>query len=277
MGETVVNIQGLEKYYGKHLAVSNLTLSVQKGEIFGFLGANGAGKSTVIRCLLGLIKKSRGEMTLFAGKYDSLTEKLAHIGYLPSESQFYPDMTVKEVIALAARARKKDCRAEAERICQILEVPIEKKIKDLSLGNRKKVSIVCALQHQPKLLILDEPTSGLDPLMQERFFKLIKEACAAGATCFLSSHNLAEVKNYCDRAAIIREGQLLTIDTIENLTRSQTKWVTIWKDGQEEYFNFEGTSSELLAHLQDLQPSDFLVEEPSLEELFLHYYEEVEA
>ena len=277
MGETVINIQGLEKYYGKHLAVSNLTLSVQKGEIFGFLGANGAGKSTVIRCLLGLIKKSRGEMTLFAGKYDSLTDKLAHIGYLPSESQFYPDMTVKEVIALAARARKKDCRAEAERICQILEVPVEKKIKDLSLGNRKKVSIVCTLQHQPELLILDEPTSGLDPLMQERFFKLIKEACAAGATCFLSSHNLAEVKNYCDRAAIIREGQLLTIDTIENLTRSQTKWVTIWKDGQEEYFNFEGTSSELLAHLQDLQPSDFLVEEPSLEELFLHYYEEVEA
>ena len=137
-------------------------------------------------------------------------------------------MTVKEVIALAARARKKDCRAEAERICQILEVPIEKKIKDLSLGNRKKVSIVCALQHQPELLILDEPTSGLDPLMQERFFKLIKEACAAGATCFLSSHNLAEVKNYCDRAAIIREGQLSAILCSISLHACSRPFELVW-------------------------------------------------
>lgn len=274
MTSNVIDIQHLQKYYGKTLAIRDLTLSVDKGEIFGFLGANGAGKSTLIRSMLGLIHISKGKVTLFDGKYASLTESLAHIGYLPSESQFYPDMKVRDVIHLAAAARKQDCRAEAERICQILEVPLDKKIKDLSLGNRKKVSIVCALQHKPDLLILDEPTSGLDPLMQERFFVLIKEACAVGATCFLSSHNLSEVKNYCDRAAIIRKGELLTVDTIENLTRSQTKKVTIWKDGKEEKINFEGSSADLLAHLQELAPTDFLVEEPSLEDLFLHYYEE---
>lgn len=210
------------------------------------------------------------------GAYSSLTEELAHIGYLPSEAHFYPDMKVRDVIRLAAKARKIDCQTEADRICEFLEVPLDKKIKDLSLGNRKKVSIVCALQHKPRLLLLDEPTSGLDPLMQERFFTLIKEACLNGTTCFLSSHNLSEVKNYCDRAAIIKEGKLLVVDTVDHLTRSQTKNVTIWKDGQEKQFRYDGTSEDLLNHLVDLAPTDFLVEEPSLEDLFLHYYEEVE-
>ncbi len=274
MTETVIAIQHLKKYYGKHMGAEDVSLSVKKGEIFGFLGSNGAGKSTTIRCLLGLIKPSSGQMTLFGGRYSSLTESLRHIGYMPSEAMFYPQMKAKDVIAFAAKARKKDCSAEADRLCQILEVPLNKKIQDLSLGNRKKVGIVCALQHQPELLILDEPTSGLDPLMQERFFKLVKEACVAGSTCFLSSHILSEIKNYCDRAAIIKDGKILKIDTIENLTHSQSKRVTFWKDDKEENFAFAGSSSELLRKLTVLKPDDFLVEEPSLEDLFRHYYEE---
>ncbi|MGT2907842.1 ABC transporter ATP-binding protein [Streptococcus dentiloxodontae] len=274
MTETVIDIKHLRKYYGKHMGTEDVTLSVQKGEVFGFLGSNGSGKSTTIRCLLGLIKPSGGQMALFGGRCSSLTESLNHIGYMPSEAMFYPQMKVKEVIAFAAKARKKDCSAEAERICQILEVPLDKKIQELSLGNRKKVSIVCALQHQPELLILDEPTSGLDPLMQEHFFKLVREACAAGSTCFLSSHVLSEVKAHCDRAAIIKDGKILKIDTLENLTRSQSKRVTVWKGDQEETFSFTGSSSDLLKKLDSLQPDDFLVEEPSLEDLFRHYYEE---
>lgn len=274
MADAVIEVKELDKWYGKNHALRQVTLSVERGEIFGFLGANGAGKSTLIRCLLGLIGASSGEVTLFGGAYKNKAEELAHIGYLPSESQFYPDMKVGEVITFAARARKQDCRAEAERICQILEVPVNKKIKDLSLGNRKKVSIVCALQHKPSLLILDEPTSGLDPLMQERFFGLVKQACAEGATCFLSSHQLMEVKQYCHRAAIIKEGSLLVLDSVEQLMRSQSKRVTVWKDGVEEQFHFEGQSSDLLQRLLELEPSDFLVEEPSLEERFLHYYGE---
>src|SRR3712207_4186672 len=165
MVEEVVVIKNLKKYYGRHMGVDDVSLTVEKGEIFGFLGSNGAGKSTTIRCLLGLIQLTGGEITLFGGRYSHLTEALAHIGYMPSEAMFYPDMKVKDVIAFAAASRKKDCSEEAKRLCAILEVPVEKKIKDLSLGNRKKVSIVYALQHQPELIILDEPTSGLDPLM----------------------------------------------------------------------------------------------------------------
>ena len=274
MTETVIDIQHLKKYYGKHMGAEDVSLSVRKGEIFGFLGSNGAGKSTTIRCLLGLIKPSSGQVKLFGGRYGSLTENLSHIGYMPSEAMFYPNMKVKDVIAFAAKVRKKDCSAEANRLCRLLEVPLDKKIQELSLGNRKKVGIVCALQHQPELLILDEPTSGLDPLMQERFFKLVQKACAAGSTCFLSSHVLSEIKNYCQRAAIIKEGRILKIDTLENLTRSQSKRVTFWKGEQEKTFSFTGSISDLLKKLDSLQPGDFLVEEPSLEDLFRHYYEE---
>lgn len=275
MAENVIDIQHLKKYYGRHMGVEDVSLTVEKGEIFGFLGSNGAGKSTTIRCLLGLIQPTAGEITLLGGRYPNLTEALAHIGYMPSEAMFYPDTKVRDVIAFAAASRKKDCSEEAKSLCTILEVPVEKKIKDLSLGNRKKVSIVCALQHQPELIILDEPTSGLDPLMQERFFDIIKEACDNGATCFLSSHVLSEIKNYCHRAAIIKDGKMIKIDTIAHLTRSQSKQVTVWRDGKSESFAHMGTAAELLAKLAELAPDDFLVEEPSLEELFMDYYQEV--
>lgn len=274
MVESIIDVQHLKKYYGRHVGVEDVTLSVNKGEIFGFLGSNGAGKSTTIRCLLGLIKPSGGEISLFNNRYKTSSEILDHIGYMPSETMFYPQMRVKEIIAFAAKAHKVDCQREAERLCHLLEVPLNKKIQDLSLGNRKKVSIVCALQHKPKLLILDEPTSGLDPLMQERFFKLIKEVCEAGSTCFLSSHVLSEIKNYCDRAAIIKDGKILKIDTVENLTHSRTKHVTVWKNNQQETFSFSGSSGDLLRKLASLDSDDFLVEEPSLEDLFMQYYEE---
>lgn len=206
MAENIITIDHLSKSYGRHLALDQLSLTVEKGEIFGFLGSNGAGKSTTIRCLLGLIKYRKGKVTLFNDRYHSLEESLDHIGYMPSEAMFYPNMTVKQVIEFTAKAHPNhDCKREADRLCKLLEVPLQKKIQDLSLGNRKKVSIVCALQHQPDLLILDEPTSGLDPLMQERFFQIILDAKEKGKTCFLSSHVLSEVKAYCDRVAILKK------------------------------------------------------------------------
>ncbi len=213
-------------------------------------------------------------MTLFGGRYGSLTESLHHIGYMPSEAMFYPTMKVKDVIAFAAKVRKKDCSQEAKRLSELLEVPSDKKIEELSLGNRKKVSIVCALQHQPDLIILDEPTSGLDPLMQERFFKLIKEACSKGATCFLSSHVLSEIKNYCDRVAILKNGEIVTVDAIHHLTHSMLRKVSVWKGGKLKTFNYSGSMKDLLKQLEEMNPDDLLIEEPSLESLFLHYYEE---
>lgn len=275
MAENIITIDHLSKSYGRHLALEQLSLTVEKGEIFGFLGSNGAGKSTTIRCLLGLIKYRKGKVTLFNDRYHSLEESLDHIGYMPSEAMFYPNMTVKQVIDFAAKAHPNyDCKREADRLCKLLEVPLQKKIQDLSLGNRKKVSIVCALQHQPDLLILDEPTSGLDPLMQERFFQIILDAKEKGKTCFLSSHVLSEVKAYCDRVAIIKKGKLLAVDRVENIMHSQKKQVTIWKDGQSITKTFEGKLSDLLSDLSEIKPDDLLIEEPSLEDLFMHYYKE---
>lgn len=275
MAENIITIDHLSKSYGRHLALDQLSLTVEKGEIFGFLGSNGAGKSTTIRCLLGLIKYRKGKVTLFNDRYNSLEESLDHIGYMPSEAMFYPNMTVKQVIDFAAKAHPNhDCKREADRLCKLLEVPLQKKIQDLSLGNRKKVSIVCALQHQPDLLILDEPTSGLDPLMQERFFQIILDAKEKGKTCFLSSHVLSEVKAYCDRVAILKKGKLLAVDRVENIRHSQKKQVTIWKDGQSITKTFEGKLSDLLSDLSEIKPDDLLIEEPSLEDLFMHYYKE---
>ncbi|AUC24536.1 ABC transporter [Streptococcus uberis] len=275
MAENIITIDHLSKSYGRHLALDQLSLTVEKGEIFGFLGSNGAGKSTTIRCLLGLIKYRKGKVTLFNDRYHSLEESLDHIGYMPSEAMFYPNMTVKQVIEFAAKAHPNhDCKREADRLCKLLEVPLQKKIQDLSLGNRKKVSIVCALQHQPDLLILDEPTSGLDPLMQERFFQIILDAKVKGKTCFLSSHVLSEVKAYCDRVAILKKGKLLAVDRVENIMHSQKKQVTIWIDGQSITKTFEGKLSDLLSDLSEIKPDDLLIEEPSLEDLFMHYYKE---
>lgn len=275
MAENIITIDHLSKSYGRHLALDQLSLTVEKGEIFGFLGSNGAGKSTTIRCLLGLIKYRKGKVTLFNDRYHSLEESLDHIGYMPSEAMFYPNMTVKQVIDFAAKAHPNhDCKREADRLCKLLEVPLQKKIQDLSLGNRKKVSIVCALQHQPDLLILDEPTSGLDPLMQERFFQIILDAKEKGKSCFLSSHVLSEVKAYCDRVAILKKGKLLAVDRVENIMHSQKKQVTIWKDGQSITKTFEGKLSDLLSDLSEIKPDDLLIEEPSLEDLFMHYYKE---
>ena len=193
---------------------------------------------------------------------------------MPSEAMFYPSMKVEEVIRFAADMRGKDCKKEAEMLCERLAVDTKKKMEELSLGNRKKVSIVCAMQHRPRLFIFDEPTSGLDPLMQAEFFKLILEYNRQGTTCFLSSHVLSEIKKYCRNAAIIREGKLIRTDTVENLTKTNAKRIRMVKDGVEENFVYKGNLNELFAGLAGHNIEDIVIEEPELEEIFMHYYEE---
>ena len=273
--KTAISIQNLTKYYGKHKAVDGLSLNVERGDIFGFLGPNGAGKSTTIRSLLGLIAFQEGEAEILG--MDVKThhrEILGKIGYMPSEAMFYPSMKVKEVIRFAADMRKLDCTAEAQMLCERLQVDQNKRIEELSLGNRKKVSIVCAMQHKPELFIFDEPTSGLDPLMQAEFFKLIMEYNKQGTTCFLSSHVLSEIKKYCKHAAIIREGKLICTDTVENLTRTNTKRIRMIRDGKEEDFVFKGDLNQLFAGFAGHNIEDIVIEEPELDEIFMHYYEE---
>ncbi len=270
-----IEICDLVKFYGKKAGADGISLRVEEGDIFGFLGPNGAGKSTAIRCMLGILRSYEGEIRILSmdGRRQR-REILSQVGYMPSEAMFYPSMKVKDVIRLAADARGRDCEKEAEKICVRLEVNTEKRIRELSLGNRKKVSIVCAMQHKPRLLVLDEPTSGLDPLMQEVFFELICEYNRQGTTCFLSSHVLPEVKKYCRNAAFIRDGKIIRTDSVENLSRSGLRRVRLWKQGREQRFDYTGETNGLLHKLAQMKPEDVLIEEPSLDELFLHYYEE---
>ncbi|MDE6435374.1 MAG: ABC transporter ATP-binding protein [Lachnospiraceae bacterium] len=274
MEENAISICNLTKHYGKQRGVVNLSLQVKQGDIFGFLGPNGAGKSTTIRSLLGLIKFQKGSAAILGMDVKTQSKEiLREIGYMPSEAMFYPSMKVKDVIRFAADMRKTDCSGEAEMLCERLMIDQSKKIEELSLGNRKKVSIVCAMQHKPKLFIFDEPTSGLDPLMQAEFFKLILEYNRQGTTCFLSSHVLSEVKKYCHHAAIIREGELICTDTVENLTRTNAKRIHMIKDGVEENFVYKGSLNELFAGFAGHDIEDIVIEEPELAEIFIHYYQ----
>lgn len=272
--ENIIEIDNLTKNYGKHRGVSDVSLKVREGEIFGFLGPNGAGKSTTIRAMLGLIKYEQGEITICG--MDAVKQHeaiLREVGYMPSEAWFYPGMTVKDTLKLAADVRKMDCSSEAERLCERLQVDVTRKISDLSLGNRKKVSIVCAMQHKPRLFIFDEPTSGLDPLMQNEFFSLIMEYVDQGATCLLSTHVLSEVRNYCDRVAIMKEGKLLVTDTVEHLTKSSAKRIKMVRDGERLDFIYKDNLNNLYKELEGHNIEDILIEEPSIEEIFMHYYQ----
>ena len=212
--KNAIEIDNLTKSYGKNRGVIDVSLRVQEGDIFGFIGPNGAGKSTTIRSMLGFLKYDAGSIRILGMDSVKDHEKiLKEVGYMPSEAWFYDSMRVSEVIKYAADVRGLNCDAEARMLCERLKVDTNKKIKELSLGNRKKVSIVCAMQHRPRLFIFDEPTGGLDPLMQRSFFELINEYVDQGTTCLLSTHVLSEVNKYCKTAAIMREGRLTMLDS----------------------------------------------------------------
>ena len=279
----------LTKYYGKSRGIIELNLTVNEGDFFGFIGPNGAGKSTTIRALLGLISPTSGESTIFGKKTSrSGSETLSDIGYMPSEAFFYNNMRVRDIIRFSADLRGRDCSGEAKALCDRLELDTAKKISELSLGNRKKVSIVCALQHNPKLCILDEPTSGLDPLMQREFYSILEERNEQGTTIFLSSHVLSEVQRYCKHAAVIREGRLLVSDSTQSLGHTEAKRVSIKGvaappdlenirdvkvSGDAISFLYSGNPKMLLEALSGLPLTDVSIGEPDLEEIFMHYYE----
>lgn len=284
----VIETHNLTKYYGKSRGIIDVTLAVEEGDFFGFIGPNGAGKSTTIRTLLGLISPTGGKAEIFG--LDAQRNKVAilsDVGYLPGEAAFYSGMRVKDILNLSAKLHKKDCQREADILCQRMQLDTQKKVETLSLGNRKKVGIVCALQHRPNLYVLDEPTSGLDPLMQREFYMILQERNEEGATIFLSSHVLSEVQRYCKHAGVIREGKLLVTDRVESLGHTGTKRVSLRgitqlprldgvKDvkhtGDTWSFLFGGKPAELLGALSKLPIEDVSIFEPDLEEVFMHYY-----
>jgi ABC-2 type transport system ATP-binding protein len=285
----------LTKHYGKARGIVDVDLAVEEGEIFGFIGPNGAGKSTTIRTLLGLIKKSSGGAKIFGMDCEKDKVKiLAEVGYLPGEVFYYDRMRAIDLLRYSASFYKKDCTQRIKELADALSLDLNKKIEDMSLGNKKKVGIVQGLLHSPKLIILDEPTSGLDPLMQRTFFDLIQRENERGATVLFSSHILGEVQRICDRVAIIKEGRIVDLRSIDDLRKNSYKKVSfttqsplvdfslpgvaqLQQDGAQTSFLYSGDINALMGRLASLSLVNADVSEPELEEIFLHYYEDGEA
>jgi ABC-2 type transport system ATP-binding protein len=290
---SVIEVRNLTKYYGKARGIIDVSFDVEEGEIFGFIGPNGAGKSTTIRLFCSLIYPSGGTATIF-GKdcFKHGPEIRQEIGYLPSEVFYYDRMKVIDLLKYSASFYEKDCTKRLHELAEIMELDLKRRIDDLSYGNKKKVGIVQGLLHQPELIVLDEPTAGLDPLMQQNFFRLIREENRErGATVFFSSHILGEVQRMCSRVAIIREGRVIKIEDIRTLQRDNYKKIRVTapkldegrfdvagvsnlvRDNSAVSFFYKGDINVITRLIGAREVSDVIIEEPTLEEIFMHYYE----
>ncbi|WP_078409130.1 ABC transporter ATP-binding protein [Priestia abyssalis] len=289
----VIEIKNLTKTYGKARGISDISFNVEQGEIFGFIGPNGAGKSTTIRTLLSLIYPTSGSATIFGKDCIQFAPEIKkEIGYLPSEVFYYDNMKVKDLLKYSASFYKKDCSKRIKELAEIMDLDLNKKIDDLSLGNKKKVGIIQGLLHEPKLIILDEPTSGLDPLMQQKFFELLEEENKKGAAILFSSHILSEVQRLCNRVAIIKEGKIVTVEKISTLQENNYKKFKIETKSalDKNYFQisgvnklevnhnvtsflFRGNINTVMKKIAEIEIANLWIEEPDLEEIFMHYYE----
>ena len=289
----IIEIEHLTKYYGKHKGIEDVSFCVGEGEICGFIGPNGAGKSTTIRTLLSLIYPTSGSAKIFGLDCIKKAPEIAReVGYLPGETAYYEGMTVAELLNYSAALYGVDCKSRMNHLCERLQLDTKRKIKQLSLGNRKKVGIVQALIHAPKLLILDEPTSGLDPLMQQTLFAILHEEQERGVTVLFSSHVLSEVQRMCDRVVIIKDGTIIKQQRINELSQNGYKRISLTSkkniltdffmlDGvanleQSENtasFLYSGNIARIVERINQLDVIDLCVAEPDLEEIFLHYYE----
>ncbi|HBL48970.1 MAG TPA: ABC transporter ATP-binding protein [Firmicutes bacterium] len=296
---SVIELNQLTKYYGTVKGVENLNLAVERGEIFGFIGPNGAGKSTTIRVLMQLIFPTAGSFSIFGTKIaGDMPEIRRRIGFLPSEVNYYYGLSGRQLLQFSAAAYGvRNPVKMIENYAERLDLNLEKSIKSYSLGNRKKLAIIQCLLHEPELLILDEPTSGLDPLMQTRFFEIVKEKSNQGMTVFLSSHVLSEVEKHCDRVGFIRDGQLIHLSDIGDVPGRETVFIevrfsedgnliekygftdidpqVIYEDGVH-VFHARGLLHNELHKISERPISDISVRKPTLEEVFMDLYEQEE-
>ncbi len=270
---SIIEIKNFTKKYGNFTAINDLSLTINQGEIYGFVGKNGAGKSTTLRCILNMINPTSGSITVFGldSKKDNKKIK-SDTAYVPSESAFYNDMTCRDIFNYALNfTNGKD--NQIEELSNYFELDLNKKISDLSLGNRKKVSLIQAFLKSPKLLILDEPTSGLDPLIQKKFFDLILSKKESGMTIFLSSHNLSEIEKYCDKVAIIKDGVLVNILDMKCQSYKQTQIVSYTtKDNIETTFEITQDINEVIKKLSTLDLKKLEIKNKSIEDEFLNFY-----
>lgn len=289
----VITLEKLTKSYGKSRGIIDVDLEVQQGEVFGFLGPNGAGKTTTIRTFLDLIRPTSGKAFVF--DIESTVNPVAihkRVGYIPGEFALYDRLSGRQTLEYFANLRGGVDKAYQASLIERLDLDADKRFKTYSKGNKQKVGVIVALQHRPELLVLDEPTSGLDPLVQQTFFTILREAVADGATVFLSSHILSEVEKSCDRVAIIRDGRLVKLDTVEGLRDLAHHQVELRFSGPvpaEAFSGLPGVSDFVSEdHVLRMRVSgpitpvvraaaqyellDFVSREPSLEETFLAQY-----
>ena len=286
-----IKITNLTKSYGKSRGIKNVNLEIKEGEIYGFIGPNGAGKSTTIKTLLNFIFPTSGSAKILGKDIVSESKLIKEFtSYVPSEVRYYSDVKVKDILNYAASFFDYYDDQYLNELCSELEVELDKKIEELSLGNKKKVAIVQALLSNPKIVILDEPTNGLDPLIQQKLFNILLKEKAKGKTIFLSSHNLSEIEKFCDRVAVIKEGEIIDILDLNKMNRELGKRIILRSNDinikeiekisesfkyidEEIEFIYKGNINELISLLSKYNLDKLLIEDVKLEEAFLNYYE----
>lgn len=288
---SVIEINHITKDYGNHKGVFDVSFEVEKGEVLGFLGPNGSGKTTTIRQLMGFMKPDQGEVNILGMNcFEDAKQVQAQLGYLPGEIAFMEDMTGLEFIRFMGQMKNMKNMDKADELIRFLELDARGKMKRMSKGMKQKIGIVIAFMQDTPILILDEPTSGLDPLMQNKFIDLIRKAKQEGKTILMSSHIFEEVENTCDRVVMIKEGQIVATETMENLRKNRMKHYEIHFYDEIEAQDFitrypqahknmkvvslmlKGHTNQLLQDLSQYDIDDFNARPQSLEELFLHYY-----
>ena len=296
MSDSVIRTEALSKDYGGGHGLFDLSLEIKRGEIFGFLGPNGAGKSTTMRLLLDLIRPTAGSASLLGldSRRNSL-EIRRRVGYLPGDFALYPKLDGTAMLDYLADLRGGVDRGVRDRLAERFDAQLDRPVHELSTGNRQKLGLIQAFMHEPELLILDEPIAGLDPLVQQSFHALLAEVAAAGRTVFLSSHTLSEVERVADRVAILRQGRLAVVDSLENLRGIAIQRLEVEfadgapdpeviralpgvrradLDGRHLLVAFEGSVDPLLKEIAEREVRSIRSRDDDLEEIFLHYYRE---
>ncbi|MCH8824290.1 MAG: ABC transporter ATP-binding protein [Planctomycetes bacterium] len=291
---SVVVTNNLTKRYGRRVGIEDVSITVGQGEVFGFLGPNGSGKTTTIRLLLGLLRPTSGESSIFDLDCWRATKQIKEdIGYLPGDLRLYANSTGRDMLRVFGAIRGRDLLTFGNVLADRFELEMNVSVRRMSRGMRQKLGLIIALAHKPKLIILDEPTASLDPLMQEQLMQLLREFASDGHTVFFSSHTLSEVERLCDRVAIVREGKIVADESLATLKALAKRDVTIkWKLGTDipDVPNFldlyqsankdhlwqatlDGSVNELLDWLHGRGYDDFAVGHPDLESLFRRFYE----
>lgn len=268
-----VEVKGFSKNYGSTLAVKNISFTIHEGEIVGFVGKNGAGKTTTLRAITNMIYPTAGEVNVYGMDCVKQSKEIKKIlSYMPGDTSFYEQFTARDIFNVCLKFSSESFE-RAQELSEYFELDMDKKISGLSLGNRKKVSIIQAFLKEAKVYILDEPTNGLDPLMQEKFFALVKEKKEKGCAVFLSSHNMSEVEKYCDRVIIIKDGEI--IDTVSPETERKNRPLYVaYKTayGSEMIFDFKGDVNELIDRLHKEKLTSIEIRPKTVEEEFIKYY-----